>query len=326
MPTAQLEIVQNQIVATGNPLNINLGFIPTRFEVINFTNQNSTANPGVVKKSMWNQFLADGSAYVVKNTAGAATDESSLITTNGFTPYDGRASVLLGPAITGTTITKANPAVCTAASHGLVTGDVVQISNNVVMKQLGGLKFTVTVTGANTFTIPINTNVANFTAETGFVARKVLVGPLYYPSEHKIVNISAANPAVVSTSDAHGYTVGQKVRIRVPQAFGMVQMNNIVARITAVTDVTFTLGDVNSSAFTAFGFPAASSVPFVFPDVTPVGEAYVPVTFGLLTYNNNPLDDATLNQQFQGISLGTSVCGAASDVLQYIAYRTDINA
>lgn len=324
MPTAQSNLVTGTITATGSPYNLNLGFLPSYIQYFNYTQLGSTANPGVVKRAQWQSGMGAGTAVVVKNTNGAATDETSLLTTGGFTLYDGAASVLLGASITGTTISKASPAVCTAAAHGLTSGDIVLMSNNVVMKQLGGMYFTVTVTGANTFTIPINTNVANFTAETGFVVRKLQVGPLYYPQRSTIVGITAANPMVISTSAAHGLTVGQKVRIRVPTKFGMVQANNLQAVITAVTSVTLTLGAIDSSAFTAFGWPAAGSIPLSFAEVVPFGSGPTPVTVGGVTYNTDLLDDATLNQQFQGITLGSSVCGAASDVIYYLAARSSI--
>lgn len=320
MPTAQTNVVQGSFTSDGNARNIDLGFLPTRFQTINQTQANSTANPGVVKKSEWNSSLSAGSAYVVKNTAGAATDESSLITSNGFTQVDGRQSVLLGAAVTGTTITKANPAVCTATGHGFVTGDLVQITNNAVMKQLGGLFFTITVIDANTFSIPINTNTANFTAETSFTARKVIIGPLYSPQRRTIVGITAANPIVISTSAAHGLTVGQQVRLRIPKVFGMIQADKLQGVITAVTSTTLTIGGIDSSAFTAFAWPASSSVPLNFAQIVPIGSGPI----------GNPaqdlLDDATDNSGIQGINLGSSVCGANNDVIQWIAFRSDSNS
>lgn len=325
MPTAQTNVVQGQFVSTGNPINIDIGFIPTKFELINFTNQNSTANPGVTKKAEWNNYMPDGSAFLVQNTAGAATDQSSVITVNGFTPYDGRNGPQFGPVIAGTTITKANPAVVTAAAHGLVTGDIVRFSNNAVMKQLGGNSFVVTVTGANTFTIPLNTNTANFTAETSFNIRKLITTGMFYPGRRLITNISQANGAVISTGTNHGLTVGQQVRVRVSQAFGMTQINNQQGVITAVTPTTFTIGSINSSSYTAFAWPAASGVPFTEAFVDPVGSGPTPTTVGGLTYNQDLIDDATDNQAYFGLNLGSSVAGAVSDVIQWQAFRSDVN-
>lgn len=318
-------------------LNINTGFLPSKVRIVNQTQFGATGTGNL--NIQWMDWVASNPTntdVVYINAAGTALLPAA-VSTNAISLYDGSLSVNLGPAITGTTITKANPAVATATAHGLQTGDVVLMSGNVVMKQLGGLYFSVTVTGANTFTIPINTNVANFTAETGFTIRKVRVGPLYYPGSNpgrlEISNITAANPMVVTTLTNHGLTVGQQVRLRVPAAFGMVQANNVQGIISAVTATTFTLGNVDSSAFTAWGWPAATSVPFTFAQVIPVGSGPSAQTFGLLTYYDDVLDDATLNQQFQGFSIGTgllqtSAAGTvgvtASDVLSWEAWRASV--
>lgn len=319
-------------------ININCGFIPTRVEIINQTQFGSLATGLLnIQSMLWESNFPNSTKVQYLNAAGTAVLNGN-VTTNGIQAYDGHAAspnqVLYGPAITGTTITKANPAVCTATAHGLQTGDTVTFTNNAVMKQIGGLSFTVTVTGANTFTIPLNTNTANFTAETGFIIKKVVVGSLYYPARHTITAISQASGAVISTANAHGLTVGQQVRVRVPTVFGMTQINNLQGVITAVPSTTsFTIGSINSTAFTAFAWPAATSVPFTPAIVTPVGSGPTPVTVGGVTYNVDQLDDATTNQAYQGFSIGTgllltatsSVVGVtASDVLSWTAWRGDV--
>lgn len=51
---------------------------------------------------------------------------------------------------------KASPVVITATAHGLSTGDTVLINSVAGMVELNGLQHDVTVTGANTFTIPVD--------------------------------------------------------------------------------------------------------------------------------------------------------------------------
>jgi hypothetical protein len=200
------------------------------------------------------------------------------------------------------------------------------------MNQLGGMIFTVTVTGANTVTIPINTNTANFTATTVTTWQKVQVGPLYYPNRLFITGITAANPMVVTTSTNHGLTTGQQVRIRVPSQFGMIQANNVQGIITAVTATTFTLGAVDSSSFTAFAWPAVTSLPFTQPMVIPIGSGPFAVTTPPF-WTTDTLLDATTNVQFQGFNIGsglllTSAAGTigvtASDVFAWTAWRGDV--
>ena len=113
----------------------------------------------------------------------------------------------------------------------------------------------------------------------------------------------------------------------------MTQANNIQAVITAVTATTFTLGSVDSSSFTAFAWPAVTSLPFTQPTVTPIGSGPTPTTVGLVTYYQDLLDDATTNQQFQGFTIGSgllltstnAVIGVtASDVFAWTAWRGDV--
>lgn len=334
MPTAQNSLVQGTFTVPSSlpgSVNLNLGFIPTRFQA---TNRSKLGNNGAayIQNIYWDSNMTSSQqGYVEYITSAGTTLNIANVSSNGVVTYNGAQGPLLGSAITGTTITKANPAVCTAAAHGLQTGDVVQFTGNVVMKQLGGLSFTVTVTGANTFTIPLNTNTANFTAETGFTARKLLVPSFYYPGRHNIAAISAASPMVIDTLVAHGLTVGQQVRIRVPSQFGMTQANKLQGVITAVTSTTITLGGIDSSAFTAFAWPAATSVPFTPARIIPIGSGPSAVTLGAGTYFEDNLDDATWNQAYQGISIGTGILQAtaafvvaASDVFTYTAWRGDV--
>lgn len=318
-------------------ININCGFLPTRVQIRNVTQFGQTGTGNLnIQTMVWDSSYPTQTAVEYINAAGTALLPGA-VTTNGISRYDGTQSVALGAAVTAGALSKANPAVMTSTAHGLQTGDQILITGPftaaTAMNQLGGMIFSITVVNANSFSIPINTNVANFTATTVTTYRKVNVGPLYYPQRAFITGITAANPMVVSTSTNHGYTVGQQVRLRVPSQFGMTQANNVQGVITAVTATTFTLGAVDSSAFTAFAWPAVTSLPFTQPTVTPVGSGPTPTTVGGVTYYQDLLDDATTNQQFQGFTIGsglllTSAAGTvgitASDVLAWTAWRGDV--
>lgn len=325
-------------------LNFNTGFLPTKIWVTNETQfgASGTGNENITEM-FWDSAFPTQTKIRYWNAAGTAILQG-VVTTNGISQYNGQNaapgtnSLTFGPTVTGGALSKANPAQLTSNAHGLQTGDQILISApftaSTAMSQLGGIIFTVTVTGANTVTIPINTNTANFTATTVTTWRKVNVPPYYYPRNAVITGITQANPMVVTTSTNHGYTVGQQVRIRVPTALGMVQANNLQGVITAVTATTFTIGSIDSSAFTAFAWPAVTSVPFTPATVTPIGSGPTPTTFLPVTqYYYDTLDDATNNQSFQGFTIGsglllTSAAGTigvtAEDIFSWTAWRGDL--
>lgn len=284
-----------------------------KFELYNYTNQGSTANPGVVKKAVWIKGMPAASAFVVKNTNSAATDASSVITTNGFTAYDD-ANPISYASQTITSITQASSAVVTVTSHGYSTGDYVRFSNVTGMRQIDGYLFQITVTGANTFTIPLNTS-GFAAAATGGSVRKVQRPSIMQPADVRITAITQATSAVVSTAVPHGLSVGAYVTFRVPSAYGMTQIDSVVGRVTAVGSTLSYTVNVDSSAFTAFAFPTSASVastPVTPAQALPVGEQTV-------------LTNSEYNAGVIGLQLGTDVVGASSDVVYYVAYKGQVS-
>lgn len=307
------ESIQGYFTSDGNPRLINIPCGVDYFELFNYTAFESTANPGVTKRAWWFRGLADGAAFRVQNTNSAATDQSDILTTGGFTEYSGTPS--LGAAVTGTAITAANPAVVTANSHGYSVGDFVVCYGTTGMLQIAGMEFTVTaVGGANAFTLGY-LNSSGFAAPaTACTFRKWSADYRFYPRRRYITAITAANPAVVTMSATHGLTVGQKVRLIVPSGFGMTQANGVIGTISAISTAnnTITLSDVNSSSWTAFAFPTSASAAagISFPQVVPIGDSA------------DFLDGATENVSQRGLILGSSICGAASDVIYWRAVKS----
>jgi len=321
-------------------VNVNCGFLPTKVELVDETQFGTSSANQNIQVVNWN-YLQPTRTKVTWMTNGATTLNNSLVTTNGISQYDGTQSVLLGAAIAGTTIVRGT-GVFTTAAHGLQIGDTIQITNNVVMKQLGGNIFTVaTVPSTTTFTVfngaPGFFADAGFTAdETGFTLRKVIVGPLFYPQRGLIVAATKAAGIVLSIAPNHGLTVGQQVRIRVPASFGMTQANNLQGVITAVSNSTtvstITIGSINSTAFSTFVWPAATAVPLQFAYITPIGSGPFPVVTPPF-WSDDTLLDATANQQFQGFTVGTGIfaVGAAGtvgvqagDIFTWTAWRADV--
>lgn len=325
MPTAQMQVVEGSTTVSAAPFSIDLGFVPTSFHFWNRSKFASGTTNQIVEGE-WNENLPDGYLYAY-NTDGSDAITPELMTAGGVYPWDGSLGPLLGPAIVGTTITKTTGQFA-VASHGLAVGDVFIVYDNEVMFQLGGNFFQVaSVDSANTFTItnPGFMNTANFSNETAFKIRKLKIPAMFVPKVNLIVAITDDNPMVVTTSVAHGLAAGQKVRIYVPDNFGMVEANARDGIITAVTATTFTIGALDADAFTAFAWPAAGAAPFEsnFPQVVPFGSGPI----------GNPaqtlLDDQVYNQAFQGVLLGTGngtmIMPVATDVIDWRAIRADSN-
>lgn len=302
-------IIKGSFTSAGTVKTLNLLFIPDKIELYNQTQMNSTGNPGVVKKATWFNGMGSGSAFVVKNTNGAATDESSLITSGGFIPFDS-ANPPVVATVAVTSVSQASPAVVTTTTaHNLNTGDLVRLTNVTGMNQISGLDFTVTVTSSTTFTIPLDSS--GFAAPGTAGAVRKLQPPLYVPDLRVITSITAASPGVVTTATNHGFNNGDQIRIDIPSTtFGMNQLSGQIVTVTVLSATTFSIG-VDTSGYTPFAFPASAAVPFTFPQAVPIGDP------------NNSLASATQNVGIRGITLGPAVVGSASDVIFWIAYKVD---
>ncbi len=269
------------------------------------------ANSGAsaVKEVVWAKAMAQGTALATINTNTLATDEKLFVAAGGVSLFQPAFGVL-GPAVTVTGVSQANPAVVTAAGHGFATGDVVLITGVAGMAQINTLQFQITVTGANTFQLN-GLNSSGFAAAgTGGVVRRVLYPRAWEPVALTPIAITQAVQAVVTTSIDHGYQVGQMVQLSVPSDFGMVQADGAIADVVAVTANTMTL-NLNSAGFSAFAFPASGS-PLGIPSLTNFG------TRGSLVLN------AYRNALQAGVYLGAQVCGTAGALVHYEIVQADL--
>lgn len=308
------QVYYGDFVSDGVPTTIQFAGPVNYYYQMNWTQWNSTANPGVLKRAWYHSSMPAASYLGVKNTDGAATDESVIAVAGGFTPIDfTNPPTYASTAITA--VTAANPAQITSNGHGLVAGDLVELQNVTGMQQISSMIFEVnTIVDPNNFTIFLDSS-GFAAAGTGGTATKIFNSLYYSPFRGLITGITQAANAVMTLAVFRPgeYEVGERYRMIVPTGFGMTQMNGLLVTIVAVNAATNTITlDVDSTAFTAFAFPASAAVPFTFPQFVPVGDI-TPVLTGSI-----------VNRAFHGLELGSVVVGAASDHIKWFASTAEL--
>lgn len=280
--------------------------------VWNYTN---IADAASYSQFRWQRGFADG--YAFRWTADTVTVD--LMTSGGFTLIDPNEAV--GAAVTGTTITKADPPVCSATAHGYSDNDIVVLSNLTEMTQLGGAYFEIGSTATNSFELTwMDTNTSNFTQESAFEVRKVPKYFTWIPRNTVITALTAGTTTSVVlsvTAATAGYSVGDVVRFNMPLEWGPVSLDGVTAEITAIDTSTNALTlDYNSSGATSFAWPATTAVPLTYAQLIPVG-----------TNSGSSIADRTRNTDILGIELGGTANGpggASDDVIFWEAGKCDL--
>ena len=312
MSSNTTQVVTGSFVATGNPINITIPSNVNWLQVIDATGSAGAATSGTgLVKAFWSSDMPAGAAYFeIGNGSGAITP--NYLTTNGFTPFAVSGPEGVGAIHSGTAITNASPAVV-SSSTTVPVGSVVRINSSVGMEQIAGWDFYVTASSAgSTFTLGY-LPAAGFAA-AGTTTKFCVINPLqaWYPQWRLITAITQASSCVVTLSVTHNYQVGQLVRVKCPNAFGMSQIAGQVGQITAINTSTNTVTlNINTSGYTAFAFPtsATAAAGDQWPMLIPIGE--FPNTTGAVPFDNT----GTI-----GLTFGTNVCGASSDQMYWAAY------
>lgn len=163
------------ITSTGSAYNLNLGFVPSHFRVINHTKL--AAGSGVAI-SEWFSSMANASAYVSTLTAGAPV--ITYASSNGYTPYQtGNAALYTPTNKTISGLTQAASAQVTITSHGFTSADVgytvMTFSGVNGMDQINTLRGVIqSIVDANNITVNINTT--TFSAYTSGGIANVITG------------------------------------------------------------------------------------------------------------------------------------------------------
>lgn len=311
--------------ATLVPVAISL---PSGFTTIKIVNETDVVTPAatIIEARGYAGNPAGSARVSTGSGANPNVLTDTMLITAGFTFISDSGLLPLGPLVVNAAggITNAAPPVVTSGTLYPV-GSIIRLFNTTSALQLSGMDYEVTVSGAGTMTLGMVAT-APGSAATANSLRFVAPSTRFYPQSRYITGIVAstidATQACIALSVTHGFTVGQQVRIVLPAAYGMTQIDNQLVTITAIGEAFGGAGttntirvNINIAGFTAFAYPtsAIAAVGVNFPQVVPVGEAAT-VPFA------NLLDDATRNVSFRGVVIDPAIL-VASKVYSWIATK-----
>lgn len=301
---------------------------PDYFRVRNRTAWGDDAAETTVQAERWRGMAAEA-AQTMDQIVTTGALQTEAITTNGFRFIDTwNPPVFAALATSGTDITTANPAVATMADTGSIqAGSVVRVTDSTGMLQIGGYDFEVTAVTANT-NITLNFDSQNEAAVATDANIRLIIPGRFYPRWRYIVPLSGAagitqaTSAVVSTSVAHDFTVGERVSLRVPSDYGMTEADGEYATVTAVGTYTVTL-DLDSSGFTAFSLPTSATYA---GGVTPA--IILPAGARPESGANPPgvpVDAAADNRNRFVMRIGTNIIQSAAHVYDWEAFYSTLH-
>ena len=328
-------------LSTGAGVKIPIPSSADYFKTYNITQLNLAPNPGVVVMGEWfgSKFGLGASAanggVRYKKTLSTNVLEADLFTTatasNGFTYVTSAPVVEAQAANAITAITAASPAVV-SQTNTYSENDVVYLYNTTGMLQIAGMPFQISSVSGSGYSL-IGLRAAGFAAPgTAGYTRRVSKFNAVEPEFLYITEITQATQAVVrfSVDPTQHYVVGMLMHFSVPYSFGMTQMNQLTGKIVAVSAANYTVTvDIDSSAFTAFAFPASTSSPTaqLFATAAPAGARtqFDPVTLVQTGYDFQK--QAFRSGEFTPymfLSGGAqSPAGASGDQINWMAYKLE---
>jgi len=334
-------VTQGSFTSTGVGVKIPLPSSADYFRVQNLTQLATTQSTGRGVMFEWyNGLTPAGQAIEWLKTNSTNAMNLTQVTSGGFTYVNSSPVVEPQAAAAITGITQANPAVVTQ-TNSYSDGDILRIYNTTGDLTIGGMTFEISSSSGSGYTLLGLANVAGngLTAATAGNTRRISANEAVDPQYMYITNISQASQAVVSTSvnPNRYYVVGMKVHLSVPSSFGMTQANQLTGTILAINAVSasgnigaynMTL-DIDSSAFSAFAFPASTLSPTatLFATLAPAGAqtSYNPMT-GVQTGYNFTLQPFHTGQFTPYIYLAAgaqSPAGSNGDVIVWQAYKME---
>lgn len=328
-------------VSTGAGVKIPLPSSADYFVTTNVTQMALAPNPGVCIRGEWyGPKFGLGQTAANNGIRWKKTNSTNALLIDTFgtaTASDGFTYVTSSPvveaqaanAITG--ITAASPAVVTQ-TNTYAEGDIIRVYGTTGMLQIAGMDFQISSVSGSGYTL-IGLRAAGFAAPgTAGFTRRISKNEAVDPQYLYITEITQATQAVVRTSvdPTQYYVVGNKVHFSIPASFGMTQMNQLTGTITALSAANYTMTvDIDSSAFTAFAFPASTASPTapLFATLAPAGSqtSFNPVTLVQTGYEfqKTPFHTGQFVPYMFLAGGAQSPAGAAADVINWISYKLE---
>ena len=302
-------IQQGRFTSDGAQTTLDIRSDVDWIEVINETQWATTQATGRGVKFQWQRGMTAGHAFEVTKADNTNVMQAEKVTSGGFTLTGAESTAI----VTGTTITKAGPPVCTANGHGFSNNDIVLFTNLTNMPQIALVGFTINNVATNTFELPyFDTNTANFTQEAAFEVRRA--APFSWRGAWtNITSVTTGTTTQIqgSAQDVEiNYPVGEVLTFSVPSEYGMIQLDGLQGEVLShnTTTNTYTV-DIDSTGFTAFAWPASTAVPFSLPTIRPEGTVATTST-GSVT-----------NLDSIGIILSAGIDGPAGSTSDVIYWR-----
>lgn len=339
--------------ASALPTTVPLSDQPDWFFVKDITNwgaQNTAANPVYAEwfSSMPNgSYLAEGQP---SSTTTGVTLYASQGTTNGFSFINSASPPTFSLNTTGTAINHTTFVVSMTDTHtqNIQVGDFVRLINPVGMLEAGGIVAQVTAVTLDTsitlgYIATAVTAGVSFHADGTTVSIQKFYPGKFYPAARQIMYISQAKQAKVYFARPNDFTPGELVDFNIPPQYGMLSTGSLgglnfltavpggAARVLVVTN-TATESSItinyDTTGFSAFVYPLTTktlgqpSPPTCFP----AGSGIVPLN-GSATVPQSPpgtnLQDAFDNRNQYYMYIGSSVVGANSATMQWMAFKAD---
>jgi len=325
-------VTQGNFTSAGVGVKIPLPSSADYFLVKNLTQLATTQATGRGFQFEWyKDLVAADNAIEWKKTNSTNATNIVLVTSGGFTYVTSSPVVEAQSASAITAITAASPAVV-SQTNTYSEGDILRFYSTTGMLQIAGADFQISTVSGSGYTL-LGLPAAGFAAAgTAGYTRRISKFSAVDPQFLYITGISQAIQSVVTTSvdPSPYYVVGMKIYFSIPGSFGMTQMNSLTGTITAVSSANYTLTvDIDSTAFTAFAFPASTASPTaqLFATLAPAGQStrYDPLTGVQTGYNflQAPFHTGQFTPYMYLAAGAQSPAGSTGDVIVWQAYKME---